>query len=60
MDSVLLHEVIIGSEVKFQVAFLLSEEDRLVPAFRYARPGLEVLQKIYAACAPLGEVHFES
>lgn len=56
----LLHEVIIGSEVKFQVAFLLSGEERLVPALRVARPGLEVLQKIYAACAPLGQGHFET
>lgn len=59
IDSVLLHEVIVGSEVHFQVAYLLRNE-KLVPAFNYCHPGLEILQKIYAACVPLGKVKFES
>ena len=66
IDSVLLYEVIHGSQIHFQIAFLLKggghfeHSSLLIPCFKHVYPGLEALQLIYAECAPLGRVKHES
>ena len=51
--SFFIHEAIVGSKVKYQLAFMLHGENKLALAFKHVYPGLNSLQTVYMSLKKL-------
>lgn len=51
--GVIVHESIVGSSVRYKLAFLMRDEAKLSLSFTHLYPGLPDLQRVYKACADM-------
>lgn len=51
--GVIVHETIVGSRIRYELAFLMRDEAKLSLSFTYLYPGLADLRKVYKACADM-------
>mmetsp|Transcript_18322 Transcript_18322/g.30558 ORF Transcript_18322/g.30558 Transcript_18322/m.30558 type:complete len:166 (-) Transcript_18322:1371-1868(-) len=52
IDGYLLQECIVGTSIKFHLAFMVSGENSLTVVFQHVYPGLSALQDIYNVLSP--------
>lgn len=50
ITGVIVHECIVGSSVRYQLAFLMRDESKLSLSFKHLYPGLSDLTRVYKAC----------
>ena len=53
ISGVIVHESIVGSSVRYRLAFLMRDEAKLSLSFTHLYPGLPDLQRVYKACADM-------
>lgn len=53
VEGFFIHEYVIGSQVKFSLAFLVKGEQRLRLVFKHLYPGFDSLRRVYSACQSL-------
>ena len=53
ISGVIVHEAIVGSSVKYELAFLMRDEPKLSISFTHLYPGLGNLRRVYKACAEM-------
>jgi hypothetical protein len=50
ITGVIVHECIVGSSVRYELAFLMRDESKLSLSFKHLYPGLKDLTRVYKAC----------
>lgn len=53
ITGVIVHEVIVGSIIRYELAFTLRDEAKLSLSFTHLYPGLDDLKRVYKACADM-------
>ncbi len=50
LEAVFIHEYFYGSQVRYSVAFIIRDEDRLTLLFKFLNPGFLNIKRVYQEC----------